>query len=284
MKSLRASLAATLTTAAAAVLVAAPPAAADPALAVSGISFSTGHVDVREAPAQVELRFTVTGADPAASEIHGSIWYAQYAGDRQIGPTEFAPYDNVDPRTGAARLSVHVPQYGATRHAEWRLLKLTATDATSGAATVEGPALAGVEVGVTQRVDSARPTHHVTTLWFGQSSRVVDPGTGVTLEYAVTVSDLQAGFWTGRLTLTGPDGRRARSAFTVASDGRHLTCGAASLVDDFFDHVLCHVPVDIAAGAPAGAWSVARVTLTDRAGNTTVVRRPAAPVVTVVRP
>ena len=67
----------------------------------------------------------------------------------------------------------------------------------------------------------------------------------------------------------------------MASDGRHLTCGTAGLVDDFFDHVDCYVPVDIPAGTPAGTWTVARVVLTDQAGNTARVTRPAAPVVTV---
>lgn len=183
----------------------------------------------------------------------------------------------------AARLPFLIPQYGATRHAAWRLLKLTATDAMTGDVVVEGSALQDVKVGVTQRVDWARPTFHEVALWPGQSPTVADPGTGVTLEYGVTVSDLQAGVWKGRLVLAGPDGRQLESTFAVASDGRHLTCGTASLIDDIHDHVLCYAPVVVPAGTPAGTWTVARVDLTDQAENSTRISRPAAPSVTVTR-
>ncbi|WP_199509939.1 hypothetical protein [Nucisporomicrobium flavum] len=265
---------------AAAVVAAIPaPAGAAAALTVSDISFSTEHVDVRQAPALVELRFTVTGADPAASEISGAVWYAQFAGGRQIGPDTFVPYDAGVSGGGPVTIGVplSVPQYGATGTAVWRPVKLTARDGYAGDLALEGAALEGAEVGVTQLVDSVRPVFHEVGLWPGQSPEVVDPGSGATVTYRVTVSDLQAGFWKGRLILAGPRGHRVESGFAVAFDGRHLTCGTDSLIEDVFDHVDCSVPVVV----PAGTWRVARVVLTDQAQNRTTVRRPAAPLVTV---
>ena len=261
---------------AAVVLTAATPAAAAPTLSVSPVTFSTDHIDVTGGPGTVVLSFTVTDADPDGREISGSAEIRQFAGDTAVGATWTIPYDAaISGSTAAIRMFIGVPQYGATPEAVWRVTKLTVRDTVGNFRTLRGEALP--EVGVTQRVDSADPQLDGIALGPGQSDVVTDPGDGAIVDYRVTVTDLQAGFWKGRIVLTGSGGQQAKASFAVASDGRHLTCGTASLIDDIYAEVECYVPVVI----PAGVWSVQRVALTDQANHTTIVNRPAAPVVTV---
>jgi hypothetical protein len=234
----------------------------------------------------VVLTLRVTGADLASREVLGSVELHQFAGTTRIGPAVFIPYDT-SPAGGSATIHVPflVPRYGATPEAVWRVTKVTAHDGAGPSRILRGDALAayGAEFRVTQLVDADAPVLDGIALGAGQSPTVVDPGTGVTVRYLVTVSDPRAGVWKGRLVLAGPDGRQAVGRFAVASDGRHLTCGSGSLIDDIHDHVECDVPVDLPAGAPAGTWTVARVALIDQAENDRVVARPAAPAVSVTR-
>lgn len=292
MKSLGVRVLAALTVAAVGVLITAQPAAAAPAIGLSEISFSTEHVDVTQSPNEVVLSFTVTDADPTAVEISGSVEIQQFVGITTIGPPTTIPYDAqlMETTPGAARRATvrmyfNVPRYGATAEAIWRVTKLTAHDGSGNSRTLKGRALAafGAEFGVTQLVDADGPVLDRIALGPDQSAYVVDPGTGVTLDYRVTVTDLQAGFWKGRLVLAGPNDLRVISPFVVAFDGRHLTCGSDSLISDIYDHVECDVPVVIPAGTPAGTWTVARVALTDQAGNSVVIAQPAGPTVYVTR-
>lgn len=265
-------------TAAVVLAAAAPASAAAPTLSFSAVTFSTDHVDVTGGPGEVVLSFTVTDSDPAGHEISGSAEIRQFAGATAVGPAWAIPYDAVLTDAGAAvRMFMSIPQYGATTGAVWRVTRLTAHDAAGNHRTLRGDVLP--EVGVTQLADSGDPELDGIALGPGQSDVVTDPGGGATVDYRVTVSDPQAGFWKGRLILSGPGGQLVKTSFAVASDGRHLTCGTGSLIDDMYTEVECSVPAVI----PAGTWSVQRVTLTDQAGNTTIVHRPSAPVVLVTR-
>ncbi|MFC3383783.1 hypothetical protein [Couchioplanes azureus] len=254
------------------------------ALRFTEISFNTARVDVTAGPADVVLTVDMTDTHPTAVEIMGTAEFRQFAGATPVGQPWKIPFDAVltgtaPARSATASIYFRVPQYGATAQAAWRVTKITAHDGYGNESAAKNPARLAVD----QLVDGAGPVLDGIALAPGQPAEVVDPGTGVTVDYRVTVSDLQAGFWTGRLVLTGPDGLRIGTPFAIAFDGRHLTCGTASLIDDIHDRVECAVPVVIPAGTPAGRWTVTRVTLTDQADNSLAVSHPDGPAVSVTR-
>jgi hypothetical protein len=279
-------MAVTLALSAAGALAATQPvAAAAPALAITAVSAAATHVDTTAGPVVVPLSWTVTGIDPAAYEISGSYTFRQYVGTTPVGPAVVVPYD-VTQSSPAPTLVVHesitLPRYGATPEASWRFVRLTARDAMGHERAI-GAAAIGVQIGVTQLADTAGPVLEGISLAPWQSADIVDTGAGATAEFFVTLTDAQAGVWKGRLVLGGPGGERAVGSFAVASDGRHLTCGSDSLIDDVYQHVPCSVPVALPAGATPGTWSVVRVGLTDNATNTIGNARPVAPVVHLTR-
>ncbi|MFG1608138.1 hypothetical protein [Actinoplanes sp. NPDC049265] len=285
--SLRSRVPVALTAAAAAVLVGATAAGAeDRAIEITGVSFSVAHVDVTSGDADVVLTWTVTDVDPAALEVSGSVELRQFAGATAVGATTFIPYDAVlvgvapgEAPRATSRVHLPVPRYGSTSEAVWRVTKLTAHDGNGNFRALRGDGVA--EFGVTQLVETDGPVLDQIALAPGQNAKVVDTGGGVTLDYRITASDLQAGLWKGRLTLAGPDGRRVSSLFSVASDGRHLTCGFGSLINNIYDRVECAAQVDIPAGTPAGTWTPARLALTDQAGNTRILNHLSGPAITV---
>ena len=287
--SLRSRVPAALTAAAAAVLVGTPAAGADSrAIEITAVGFSVVHVDVTQGDADVVLTWTVTDVDPAALEVSGSVELRQFAGATAVGATTFIPYDAVllgtapgeTPRA-TSRVHLPVPRYGAVPEAVWRVTKLTAHDGNGNFRALRGAGVA--EFGVTQLVEADGPVLDRIALAPGQDAHVVDAGGGVTLDYRVTATDLQAGLWKGRLTLAGPDGQRIGADFAMASDGRHLTCGFGSLANNIYDRVECAAQVDIPAGTPPGTWEPVRLALTDQAGNTRVVNNPSGPAITVSR-
>ena len=287
--SLRSRVPAALTAAAAAVLVGSPAAGADgrTTIDISGVAFSVAHVDVRQGAADVVLTWTVTDADPAALAVSGSVELRQFAGATAVGATTFIPYDAVlvgsspgEAPRATSRVHLPVPRYGATPEAVWRVTKLTAHDVNGNFRALRGAGVA--EFGVTQLVEADGPVLDQIALGPAQATHVLDTGGGVTLDYRVTATDLQAGLWKGELTVAGPEGRRIGTRFSMSADGRPLTCGFGSLSNNIYDHVECAVQVDVPAGAPAGVWTPARLALTDQAGNTRVLNHPAAPKITVI--
>jgi hypothetical protein len=271
----------TLLAAAAAAFATAAPAIAAPRLDISGLSVRSDHIDVTQGPGDNVLTFTAAGAHPDAREISGSVEMRQFAGASAVGPVTTVPYDAALIEAGSGSTTVRVffgvPRYGATADAVWRITRLTARDDHGTERVLRGDGLPAF--GVTQLVDAGEPVLDQVALGPDQSPYVVDAGAGAQVDYRVVATDLQAGIWKGRLTVAGPDGVRVSAGFAVSSDGRHLTCGTSSLIDDIFDHVECSVPVVVTAGT----WTVARVALTDQAGNTRVVNRPEGPTVYVTR-
>jgi hypothetical protein len=266
-------------------LAGAQPAAAATSLKISAVSAAAEHVDTTAGPVVVPLSWTVTGIDPTAYEISGSYTFRQYVGTTAVGPAVVVPYDvsrSFPDASYVVHASIELPRFGSAAEASWRFVKLTARD-TMGHEAALGAAAIGVRIGVTQLVDAAAPVLDGVDLPPWQSADIVDTGSGATVEFFLTVTDLQAGIWKGRVVLGGPGGARATGTFAVASDGRHLTCGSGSLIDDVYDHVPCSVTVDVPAGAPPGTWSVVRVGLTDNANNTRRYARPAGPVVHLTR-
>jgi hypothetical protein len=275
----------------AAVLAGAQPAvAASHPIQFTHLAIDTEHVDAAAGPADATVTLTVTDTNPAAVDVMGWVELRQFAGGATVGaPLQlrfFDPLIETAPgvRTATMELDFAVPRYGTTPEAVWRVTRVYVLDGQVER-TLRGDALAafGAEFGVTQLVETDAPRLDGIALGPDQSPYVVDPGTGVTVDYRVTVTDLPSGFWKGRLVLDGPGDARLTTPFAVAWDGRHLTCGTGSLIPDVHDHVECAVDVAIPAGTPAGTWTVARVALTDRIGTTVTLTRPAGPAVYVTR-
>lgn len=263
-----------------AVLAGTPPAAAAPnPIHFTGLSIDTGHLDVTGGPAEPTLTLTLTDSDTTVSEVMGWVELRQFAAGAQVGAPLRLRYFEALPASGTLTVAfrVPVPRYGTTPEAVWRVTSATAVDGHHER-TLRGAALAayGAEFGVTQLVETDAPALDGVALGPGQSGIVTDSGAGATVDYRVTVTDLPSGFWKGRLVVGGPRGARVSAPFEVAFDGRHLTCGSGSLIDDVYDHVECSIGVPLPAGG-AGEWFVARVALTDRIGNTVALSRPAGP-------
>ncbi|MCA2215833.1 hypothetical protein [Jidongwangia harbinensis] len=290
MKSSRLHAVAAATALAIAVLAGAhPAAAASPVIQFTHLSIDTEHVDVTGGPADATVSLTLTDTNPAAVEVMGWVELRQFAGGTEVGaPLRlriFDPLLDTAPgvRTATIALSFPVPRYGTAPEAVWRVTRVDVLDGQIER-TLRGDALAafGAEFGVTQLVETDAPRLDDVTLGENQSPYVVDPGTGVRVDYRVTATDLPSGLWKGRLVLAGPGGARLTTPFAAVWDGRHLTCGS-NLIDGIYDHVECRVDVAIPAGTPAGTWTVARVTLTDRLGTSATITRPDGPTVYVTR-
>jgi hypothetical protein len=290
VKSSRLRAVATAAALAVAVLTGAQPAAsAPPVIQFTHLSIDTAHVDVTAGPADATVSLTLTDTNPAAVEVMGWVELRQFAGGTEVGaPLRlrfFDPLIETSPgvRTATISLGFAVPRYGTTPEAVWRVTRVNVLDGQVER-TLHGDALAkfGADFRVTQLTETDAPQLDGIALGPGQSPNVIDPGTGVTVNYRVTATDLPSGLWKGRLILTGPNGARLTTPFAVAWDGRHLTCGS-DLIADIYDHVECSVDVAIPAGTPAGTWTVARVTLTDRLGTSANVARPTGPTVHITR-
>lgn len=279
-----------LGTAAVAVLLAVQPAVAAPAgpiLHLAALAFEATSVDVTSDYAVVGLGWTVTDRAAGARNVHGVVELRQFAGGDQVGPARSVTW-NLEPGVaqvydpfGTAQRSSYtyqfvVPRFGSAAHAVWRVTKVTIADDLGHARTVPDAGLAGFSrtLRVTQLVDSTGPQLDQLYKDFQQPAGVYDSGAGVTLKYGVSVTD-DAGFWKGKLTLAGPGGRRLTSSFAVEGDGVPQSCGDEQVYDPTWMN--CTISVRIPAGTPSGAWSVARVELTDNVGNTRRITSPAGP-------
>jgi hypothetical protein len=82
------------------------------------------------------------------------------------------------------------------------------------------------------------------------------------------ITDEGAGFWKARLVVAGPGGKRIGVPFAVEDTGGWTrTCGKGQEIWDLTG-LTCAVAVALPAGSPSGTWTVARLELTDSAGNT----------------
>jgi hypothetical protein len=102
-------------------------------------------------------------------------------------------------------------------------------------------------------------------------------GSGADLNYQLFITDAEAGFWKGRLRLSGPGGAQAVADIVLEDRGALQVCGETPVFDTHV--VLCDVTVSLPVNSPTGAWSVSAVELTDNVGNSTSLTDvPAMPV------
>ncbi|SCE78093.1 hypothetical protein [Micromonospora chokoriensis] len=281
-------LVATVAVAAVALSVTGPAAAApatSPVLDVASIAFDRTQVDVTEDYATVNLNWTITNRAAKARGISGVVELRQFAGSEQIGQPRTVSY-NLDwgraqvGGSGTAQESTYayqftVPRYAPVAQTFWRVTKVTIADDVAHARTVRDPGPAALTVA--QIVDAEGPVAEQLYFDFDQPRSFYDDGSGVTLRYAVYVVD-NSGFKKGKLTLTGPSGRRVSGTFQLTRDGSQWSCNGQVAWDPTW--LTCSIPVTVPAGSPSGTWRVSRLDLTDSWGNTRTDTSPegAAPV------
>jgi hypothetical protein len=274
------------------------PAAAKGKLAVTALSFAQSTVDATSGTATVNLNWTVTDSDTAATDVAGQVTI-RMAGSKPgtyVGQAWVAAYDfdgaltgeiqgnpTGTPQDGSYSYSFAVPQYAAAATARWVVTEVTAQDNEGATLTLTGAKVAsfGATLTATELVDTAAPTYD--SLMFANPSQrpfVYDNGVNGSMTYYLEVLDPQSGFWRGSLTLQGPDGQTAHGTFSQAysvTEDTELCNGNPSSVND----ALCTVTVTIPAGAAAGTWAVSKIVLTDNAGNTATYRNIDALPITV---
>ncbi|MEU5789254.1 hypothetical protein ABZ754_16190 [Micromonospora purpureochromogenes] len=274
----------------------APAAAAAPTprITFSAISFSPDHIDTTGGPYVVNANWTVADTSTTATQVTGTTWLQQFTGATAVGP-ELPVRFTLTP-DGTAQVSANnggtvrsssysyefvVPQYGPSASATWRITRITAQDDQGTTGSISGKALAKYDphVAVTQLADSSAPDLESFGRAIGQQDAVYDDGSGVTLRYSTSISD-QTGFWKGSFVLAGPGGARITAPIELRDSGAYpLYCGTDSQIYDvawiWCDGLEAKVP----AGSPSGTWTVEKVVVTDRAGNTREVTDvPASPI------
>ncbi|MFB6394750.1 hypothetical protein [Polymorphospora lycopeni] len=264
-----------------------------PALSISDVAWSASHVDVTEDYAVVQLTWTVTNQDPAATTVRGAVELRQFVDSEPVGPVRTVTYaleagvgqvwsPSGDVRSSTYEYEFPVPRYGSAPAATWQVTKVTVEDDRGNSRKLGRNALAA-QFSVSQLVDGTGPTVSGLSLPYGQSTAVYDDGGGVTLRYDTLVTDDGSGFWKGRVVLGGPQGQRVVAPFAVKDVGGWAPeCGEGR---DVYDPTFawCSITAVIPAGSPSGAWSVLKVVLTDNAGNTSVLTGVSAPTIRVSR-
>lgn len=267
---------------------AATRAATRPALNVSKISFEPKTVDATSGTATAKLRWTVLDSDLAATQVQGTVHLQQFtAADVAVGPEQVVRYaltwdgiatviaESGDAQNSRYAYDFAVPQYGPTTSATWRVTEITASD-DRGNTLTQVPSRSGATLSVTELVDSTAPEVTINR-HFDQPDAEFDDGSGAELKYTLFITDPEAGFWKGRLRLSGPGGAQAAADIVIQESPAFLLCGDTPVFD--LRNVLCTITVVLPANSPSGTWSVAAVELTDNAGNsTTTTDLPALPI------
>ena len=242
------------------------------------ISFEPPTVDARSGTATAKLRWTVLDNDPAATQVRGSVHLQQFTvAGVAVGPETVVRYaltsdgvatvlaESGDAQSSRYAYDFAVPQYGPTTQATWRLVRITASDDRGNTRTEDLRRGSGV-LGVTELVDSTAPEMLI-NLHTDQPDAEFDDGSGAGLTYRLFISDQEAGFWKGRLRLSGPGGAQATEDIVIREGAAFLLCGDMPVFD--IHNFVCNVTVTLPANSPSGTWSVAAVELTDNAGNST---------------
>ena len=263
-------------------LTPAPAAAAGPVLEITSIAFDRVEVDVTEDYATANLTWTITNRSARADQINGAVELRQFNGEEQVGLPHTVSYSfnggwTPVRGTGTAQESTYsydfpVPRYSSAARTVWRVTKVTIADDAAHARTVRDPGPAAVTT--TQLVDADGPTVEQVYFGFDQPRAFYDDGSGVTLNYQVTIRD-QSAFRRGKLTLAGPGGTRLSSTFQLVQSGTQWLCNGETVWDPTW--LTCSVPVVVPPGSTSGAWRIARVELTDAFGNTKADSVPEQP-------
>jgi hypothetical protein len=257
------------------------------ALGLKALAVGQKSVDATSGSATVTIDWTVTDGSTAATDMTGDITVQEVAADGSLigAPQDLTfsfqprwPYQ-ANPVAGTMASADYsyafpVPQYAAGSTAQWAVVQVTAKDDQGGTLTVGRQKLArfGAQFTAKELIDSTGPAYDDLGLAFNQPGYLYNADASVTERYRLHVTDAESGFFRGRLVLSGPQRATASGTLQVVSDSNGtLRCGPDTYVFDTHD-VDCTVDVTIPAGAPAGTWSVSRVSLTDAAGNVSVTR------------
>ncbi|MFJ9350982.1 hypothetical protein [Streptomyces sp. NPDC101237] len=272
-------------------LVAGPAQAEDGQQAVglklTALSVESSTVDASSGDGTVTIDWTVQDGDTAATDVLGSLTVQQVGTDgRLVGAPQALtfsfqpewPYqaNPVDGTMASAHYSYAfpVPQYAAQPSAQWAVVKAAARDDQGGTLAVgrQGLARYGAAFTATHLVDSTGPAYDQLGQVLDQPEYLYNADASVTARYRLNITDDQSGFFRGRLVLAGPQGATASGTFRLVpnTDGS-LQCGDYPGYDSH--DVWCTVDVTIPAGAPAGSWSISRLSLTDASGTVSVSRR-----------
>ena len=258
-------------------------------LALTALSFAERTVDVRVAPARVKLRWTITDSRSKASKITGSLTLAApQAGhpgkyvSQQVRVSFALKGKSQATAKGTARTSTytysfHVLRLARASKAHWQVIAMTVRDNKGDKLTVSASALErfNAVLTATEVVDRSGPTF--------VSLQLAGPG-GLAYGYAVpqyaysgpgavpAQADIclyanAAGFGSGSLQLTGPEGRTITTQFTAAArDKQQPLCDYAAQETDGQNYL---VNVRFPAGTADGSWTPTLLRLSDPIGNVT---------------
>ncbi|MFF4118909.1 hypothetical protein ACFY0P_36445 [Streptomyces sp. NPDC001714] len=255
-------------------------------MAVSALSFSTRSVDATSGSATIELDWTMTSSNPAASGFGGDVHIRRmnpktgaYIGtelavnfDSQGSPSDGVTVkDGATPASATYAWTIAVPQYGATTKTTWAVSEIKGGDGAGDSLDWTAPRLSAFPRSFTARTtaDQGYPSLDQVALAQGTQATVYEaPGQGATLRYQLDSQESRSGVYGGTVVVTGPGGRTARGSFAIGWDWSegYQGCG---YIDWMQRQVLdCAVSLSLPAGLPEGDWKVAEVDLTSNAGVT----------------
>ncbi|MDI1464161.1 hypothetical protein QEZ54_24550 [Catellatospora sp. KI3] len=253
-------------------------------LGLTALAFSADSVDATaESPSgrTVDLTWTVSDPDAAATDVHGTVELRLFNGDVAVGPARSYNWrsqpggtaDVVADSPATAQLSSYtlhfvVPQYGPAAQVTWRVVKVTAADDLGNTRSYGTDKLAAFDstVAVTELVDTEAPVLQLFGRSWEQRPELYTDGRQLTFKYTAYFLDQQSGFWKGKVKLRGPgDTRVVWPIQLVKVDSSTSLCGDFPNSDDSM--VWCELSFTLPQGSPAGVWHVTGVELTDLAGN-----------------
>ncbi|MET7395185.1 hypothetical protein ABZS66_17015 [Dactylosporangium sp. NPDC005572] len=270
-------------------------------LSISALSFAQPTVNSTAGAVADDLTFTVKNQNQHATTVVGHVTIRMhdvaqnaYIGHEQVvqfsyGNTCCGPvrYVSGTPQESTYTYTFVVPQYASSSAVTWDVTKITLDDGIGDSATFGAAKLQpfGASIATTALPDTSGPSLQSVSLY--QNSAPMRPfvyvGAGsAEVVYSFDVQDWQSGFWKGRIKLAGPAGQSVTTQFeyTTSDWSTGASCGIFSGGSAPYQFQ-CGIVSTLPAGAAAGNWRVAQITLFSNSGAQSTYKNPQSQSVTV---
>jgi hypothetical protein len=258
---------------------------AGPDVGIESLAFAQSTVDATAHAAVVAVNWTITDANPNASNVGGDITFRRVGSqpDSYVGlpvTESFSPgaccgmatFVSGDTHRSSYTYNLVVPSTSDSATAHWVVALVHLYDDQGNLLLATGSDLngyPGATLTASTNAGSTAPTYQGIYYQTISNNRLyLYDGATRAAVYNFQPQDMAEDFWQGSITVTGPGGQTLTSRFAQAQvNGQRLTYPCqdhGSGQDD------CSVPVLFPKGMATGTWVVSKLVLTSNAGTTAV--------------